>query len=175
MPATLSQLPTDANAQLPRPPQRRARYGAKGNQALATRLGERLRAIRQKRNWAQETLARAVPCEKKCLWLVEHGQSMPTVPLLLRLCELLGVGVHHVLKGLKSTPQVKTAKAFVDVVEREAQQLTPDERQELVRRLTGKKGRKPDPRKQTSEDENAKLLAWIEVEKARRAAEAPPA
>jgi transcriptional regulator with XRE-family HTH domain len=58
-----------------------------------TRLGPRLRALRQERALTLEAVASAAGLTKGFLSLLERGQTTVSVPNLLRVCEILSVSV----------------------------------------------------------------------------------
>ncbi|MDX1874174.1 XRE family transcriptional regulator [Mycolicibacterium sp. 120266] len=58
-----------------------------------TRLGPKLRAVRQERGLTLDALASEAELTKGFLSLVERGQTAVSVPNLLRICAILGVSV----------------------------------------------------------------------------------
>lgn len=58
-----------------------------------SRLGPRLRRLRQDRGLTLQAVAHRAGLTKGFLSLVERGQTTISVPNLLKICEILGVGV----------------------------------------------------------------------------------
>jgi len=56
-----------------------------------TTIGGKIRAAREKIGTSQADLARAVDVTPPHLWQVEHGRAQPSLPLIRRLAEALGV------------------------------------------------------------------------------------
>ncbi len=60
---------------------------------LQTKLGQRIAALRKKRNFTQEALAEAIPCSVEFISLVERGVNAPSVAGLQKFADALGVEV----------------------------------------------------------------------------------
>ena len=67
---------------------------------LATAIGLRVKQERQSRRWTLDQLARAAGVSRRALVNVEQGATNPSVGTLLRLSDVLGVG----LPALVETP-----------------------------------------------------------------------
>lgn len=69
--------------------------------ALASAIGARVRSERQARGWTLDQLARAAGVSRRMVVSVEQGEANPSVGILLRLGDSLGVG----LPALVEPPQ----------------------------------------------------------------------
>ncbi|GAA3442177.1 helix-turn-helix domain-containing protein [Planomonospora venezuelensis] len=58
---------------------------------LAYELGKAVRAMREERGWTQSDLARRASMTQSAVARFEAGGTMPTIPLLERLAEALGM------------------------------------------------------------------------------------
>ena len=60
-------------------------------------LGEELRNARRKADWTQEQLAFAAGVDRTYISQLENNHKSPTVDLLFRLCDALGVAASKLL------------------------------------------------------------------------------
>jgi ribosome-binding protein aMBF1 (putative translation factor) len=60
-------------------------------------VGKRIQAARAQHDWNQSDLARAVGRARQHLSLIERGEKMLTVPLLLEIAQVLGVSTDYLL------------------------------------------------------------------------------
>ena len=74
--------------------------------ALASAIGVRVRQERQSRRWTLDQLAEAAGVSRRMLVNVEQGAANPSVGILLRISDALGVG----LPALVERPQAKPVK-----------------------------------------------------------------
>lgn len=82
-----------------------ARKG-QGTEALALAIGARVKHERQSRGWTLNQLAEAAGVSRRMVVNVEQGATNPSVGLLLRISDALGVG----LPALVEPPQPKPVK-----------------------------------------------------------------
>lgn len=68
-------------------------------QTLAARVGARLRKRRTDTGRTLSEVARAADVSVSYLSAVEHGGSVPSLPVLARITHALGVGIADVLRG----------------------------------------------------------------------------
>lgn len=66
-------------------------------QDVAARFGARLRRLRQGRRWSQARLAEALEVSLDHVGLLERGERLPSVGLLVRAAELLGASPDELL------------------------------------------------------------------------------
>ena len=64
-----------------------------GEAPLARLIGERVRNERQARRWTLDQLAEASDVSRRMLINIEHGDSNPSIGILLKLSDALGVGL----------------------------------------------------------------------------------
>ena len=63
-----------------------------------TELADRLKAIRKRKNITQKELCEGL-CTRNQLSMIESGKSMPSIPLLEKLCERLGVSLSYIFSS----------------------------------------------------------------------------
>ena len=75
-----------------------------GEPLLAKRVGERIRALRQKKGLTMAELGTdrrgRVYFEKQYVWKMETGRVTPTLPALAHIAKRLGVRLSSLLRGL---------------------------------------------------------------------------
>ena len=75
-----------------------------GEPRLAKRVGERIRALRQKKGLTMAELGTdrrgRVYFEKQYIWKMETGRVTPTLPALAHIAKRLGVSLSSLLRGL---------------------------------------------------------------------------
>jgi len=74
--------------------------------ALASAIGVRVRQERQSRRWTLDQLSEAAGVSRRMVVNVEQGAANPSVGILLRISDALGVG----LPALVERPQAKPVK-----------------------------------------------------------------
>lgn len=74
--------------------------------ALTRLIGERLRQERQSRQWTLDQLAGVSDVSRRMLINIEQGTANPSIALLLKLSDALGVG----LSALVESPRATTLK-----------------------------------------------------------------
>lgn len=74
--------------------------------ALSAAIGARVRQERQARRWTLDALAEAAGVSRRMLVNVEQGATNPSVGILLRISQALGIG----LPALVENPQVAAVK-----------------------------------------------------------------
>jgi transcriptional regulator with XRE-family HTH domain len=96
-------------------------------ETLRTALGLRIRAGREQLGWTQERLAAAIGVGAEMLRRYERGAKFPSHLTLLRLAEVLGSSVDHLLghrpdqaTGLPSAEELVRAWRRLDVKQRGA-------------------------------------------------------
>ena len=80
----------------------------KGTSALAWAIGARVKQERQSRRWTLDQLAEAAGVSRRVLVNVEQGATNPSVGILLRISDALGIG----LPALVEPPQPKPVKVI---------------------------------------------------------------
>ncbi|MDE3007475.1 MAG: helix-turn-helix transcriptional regulator [Acidobacteriota bacterium] len=73
---------------------------------LAAAIGERVKQERQLRGWTLDQLAELAGASRRTVVNVEHGTANPSVAILLRLSDALGIG----LASLVDTPDAQVVK-----------------------------------------------------------------
>jgi transcriptional regulator with XRE-family HTH domain len=81
---------------------------ASGAVELASAIGHRVRLERQARRWTLDQLAEAAGVSRRMVVNVEQGSANPSVSILLRLSDALGIG----LPALVEPPQPKAVKVI---------------------------------------------------------------
>ncbi len=66
-----------------------------------TKLGRMLKALREKREWTLEDLAKKAKVTMAYISLLERGQRQPSLISLFALCDALGVEPEAVIQRLK--------------------------------------------------------------------------
>ena len=74
-------------------------------EAVRRKLGRTLAALRERRKWSQEKLARKLGVTRGRLSKWETGEHAPPVELLPALAEALGVGLVEIVGGIAPGPQ----------------------------------------------------------------------
>jgi transcriptional regulator with XRE-family HTH domain len=73
----------------------------KGKQAaLATRFGERVRKLREKRGWAQEDLAAHSGLGRPFISNLENGRREPGLRSIEALAHTFGLSISQLMRGL---------------------------------------------------------------------------
>jgi transcriptional regulator with XRE-family HTH domain len=60
-------------------------------------VGKRIQAARERKDWNQSDLARAVGRARQHLSLIEQGKQFPAVPLLRQIAQVLEVSTDYLL------------------------------------------------------------------------------
>ena len=96
-----------------------------------TELGQRVKALRQKKRWHQEDLAQATGLRQPVISRIELGRlQQPKMEMLRRLSEALGVGVDYLIFGVYKT---KGGSAFGEnEVQKLYDSLSEGSRQQLL-------------------------------------------
>lgn len=68
-------------------------------------LGDRVRALRQRKGWTLDQLAGEAQTSKSFLSTVENGRSQPSGKVLLRLAQALGASVDYLVQGDRALPE----------------------------------------------------------------------
>ena len=58
---------------------------------LGTRFGSVITRLRTAKGWSRPSLARRADLSETYVRLIEHGQSVPTLTVIVNLAEVLGV------------------------------------------------------------------------------------
>jgi transcriptional regulator with XRE-family HTH domain len=74
-------------------------FVARRKSPLAVRVGKRIRAARERRDWSQRQLAVALDVAEKQVSGYENGWHMPGLARLERIAELLGVSAEALMFG----------------------------------------------------------------------------
>jgi transcriptional regulator with XRE-family HTH domain len=72
--------------------------------ALAVAIGDRVRQERESRRWTLDQLAEAAGVSRRMVVNVEHGSANPSVGILLRLSDALGVGLPALVEPPERNP-----------------------------------------------------------------------
>lgn len=72
--------------------------------AFDRRLADRLKALRQSRDWSLDRLAAASGVSRATLSRLEHGGSSPTAEMLGRICAAFGIGVSRLIASVEAVP-----------------------------------------------------------------------
>jgi transcriptional regulator with XRE-family HTH domain len=80
-------------------------------QDLANRIGAGLRGARQARRWSQATLAERLDVSVTYVGMLERGEKLASLPLLVQIARVLGVSVARLLGEPAAEPWLE------DVVE----------------------------------------------------------
>lgn len=96
---------------------------------MATRLGEKLRALRKEKDLTLEKLAELANVSKSYLWELENRESQrPSAEKLTAIADALGVGTSYFLEEDVRKPQERHRdEAFF----RDYQKLNPDSKEQL--------------------------------------------
>ncbi len=78
--------------------------------ALAGAIGARVKQERQSRGWTLDTLAVAADVSRRTVVNVERGSANPSVAILLRLSEALGVGLPDLVEPPQPSPVAVTRR-----------------------------------------------------------------
>lgn len=74
-----------------------------------TRIGETIRELRKEKGYRQEELAKAIGYSKSVLSKIENGKISPTLDILFRLAEKLGVNLEYILCDTLDTEDYQLA------------------------------------------------------------------
>lgn len=69
-----------------------------------TTMGDRIRALRKKKNWSQEYLAGLVGCDQRTISALEKGRSRGTTNIL-KIARALDVSPYELIEGRKLPDQ----------------------------------------------------------------------
>lgn len=96
---------------------------------MATRLGEKLRALRKERGLTLEKLAEEARLSKSYLWELENRESQrPSAEKLTALGDALGVSASYFIEDDTRDPE---ERHFDEVFFRNYQKLAPDDKEQL--------------------------------------------
>ncbi len=70
-----------------------------GMKRIRVSFGERVRALRRKRGWSQEELARRAKRHWTYIGGVERGERNPTLEVIADIAEALGVSVSELFRA----------------------------------------------------------------------------
>jgi transcriptional regulator with XRE-family HTH domain len=76
-------------------------------------LGEELRRAREDANLTQEQLSFAAKIDRSYISQLENDRKSPTVDVLFRICEALGVSASRLLAQVEATRKPKARKKHV--------------------------------------------------------------
>lgn len=62
-------------------------------------FGRRLADARSSAGISATELARAVGCRPSAVWGIEHGRSLPSLPLACRIADALGTNLDQLIRG----------------------------------------------------------------------------
>src|SRR5687768_11575263 len=79
-----------------------------GPDALASVIGERVRAARQARHWTLDQLAEAAGVSRRLVVNVEQGAANPSIGTLLRISDALGIGLPALVEVPPTLPVTVT-------------------------------------------------------------------
>jgi transcriptional regulator with XRE-family HTH domain len=79
--------------------------------ALAAAIGDRVRQQRKARRWTLDQLAEAADVSRRMLINIEQGASNPSILILLKLSDALGVGLPALIEPPKPSSLVKVTRA----------------------------------------------------------------
>jgi transcriptional regulator with XRE-family HTH domain len=60
-------------------------------------LGDKIKRLRQDKNWSQDQLAQKIEVSRRFIGAYETGKSMPSAATLQKLAEVFGVSVDYLL------------------------------------------------------------------------------
>jgi transcriptional regulator with XRE-family HTH domain len=76
-------------------------------QSLTNEIGKKIKAFRNERGLTMESLGQMVGCSKAYISQLEHGITKPSLSMLGRFSEALGVPVSELLRKNVSSPDLK--------------------------------------------------------------------
>ncbi|MCU1691428.1 MAG: putative helix-turn-helix domain protein [Frankiales bacterium] len=79
--------------------------------ALAQTIGSRVRQHRQARGWTLDQLAEAADVSRRALVNIEQGTSNPSIGILLKLSDALGVGLPELVEPAAPTALVTVTRS----------------------------------------------------------------
>lgn len=82
---------------------------------LKITIGRKIKAARSLRSITQERLAELADCHTDSLSLIERGKTLPSIDLLLRICDELSVDLTGLLNRQLASKNAKRAKAEADL------------------------------------------------------------
>jgi transcriptional regulator with XRE-family HTH domain len=68
-------------------------------------VGKRIQAARERKDWNQSDLARALGKARQHISLLEQGKQFPAVPILLQIAQVLEVSTDYLL-GLEDAEDI---------------------------------------------------------------------
>ena len=97
------------------------------------KLGEKLRHLRQARNWTQPELADAIGIEQSYLSKLENGKYVPSADIFHRVLEVFGLSVGEFVDGLdhRSRLQLRQIPDVANYYERQKQLIIGNRRRWL--------------------------------------------
>lgn len=99
---------------------------------MVHRLTQRLRELRQEKNWRQKDVADKLGITESAYGYYEQGRREPSVTVLERLSQIYGVSVDYLL-GLTDDPTPLEKKTFATELTTNFPDLTPEEAELMVR------------------------------------------
>lgn len=85
---------------------------------LGLRFTERLRQLREERNWSQGELAKKLGVQRTAVANYEQGLNYPTLPGLDRMARLFGVSIDSLVYGTAGPEQVVHDRLLLDFFRR---------------------------------------------------------
>lgn len=93
-------------------------------------IGNKIKKLRQDKNWSQVQLAQKIDVNKRFVSAYETGKSLPSANTLQKLAEVFGVSVDYLLSDDEQTRNLATVpitdKTLLEYFE-EIQRMTPDD------------------------------------------------
>ena len=77
-------------------------------------IGKRLAACRKARGLKQRDVCEAADINDKYLSNIEHARSIPSLEVLLRLCQALDVTPNEILLNCYDAPQAQSARELAE-------------------------------------------------------------
>ena len=96
-------------------------------------IGDKIKRLRQDKNWSQEQLAQKIDVSRRFIGVYETSKSLPSAATLQKLAEVFGVSVDYLLsddqtKNLATVPIID--KTLLEYFE-EIQHMNPSDQQAI--------------------------------------------
>lgn len=88
-----------------------ASASASASESLTAAIGERVKHVRQQRQWTLDQLAEASGVSRRQIVSVEQGDANPSLATLLRISDALGIGLPALVEPPHATPRVDVTRA----------------------------------------------------------------
>ncbi|MEA4817543.1 MAG: helix-turn-helix transcriptional regulator [[Clostridium] scindens] len=105
-------------------------------------LGKRMNQLRKKKGVTSERLAKICEVNHVHIRKVESGRSLPSLPLFLKICNVLGTSAHYLLGDILGRPVIPDS---VEQLGKQLKHLEPDKIdminemvEVMIRHTTGK-------------------------------------